>query len=800
MWDDLRIGARTFVRSPGFSTLAIVTLALGIAANTAMFSVVNGVLLRPLPYPDPDRVVVLQTPSITRADSSHSAADFVEILRDQQSLSALAGYRQDLFVVTGVGDQAFQLEGAHVTAGYFDVFGMPAEAGRPFNAVDDTKAGGQRLVLSHAAAAKMQGELVGKTVRINGEPSLIVGIMPPAFDMPEGAEGWLLSRDDVPPSPLGPGSEDREVRYFQAIGRLRADRSDADVAGDLSRVAAALNARRSAEAEARDLRAVPLREVLLGDVRPAILILQTGVGVVLLIACVNISSLLIARTTGRHRELAVCAALGARGGRLIRQLLSESLILGLTGGALGLLLGQWGVALLLRVLPSNLPRISGITIDGTVAVVTLVVAVLASVLFGALPALQAARTNASTVLRSAGARTTSARSRSRSVLVVLEVALTLVLLVAAGLLSRSLTRLQDVAPGFITDGVTVGGLLLPETRYPDGEAQSALFRRLLERLEARPEFNAAAIGFPAPLQGENASGTFQIVGRGVQRGDDRPFAFINAVSPRFFETMGIPIVAGRAFTDADLGPTPVAIISATAAERYWPGGDAVGRQFRFDDDGAKPPFTIVGVSGDVRQLGLKEDAPALLYFPFAQFPLPFTSVSVKSALPPAAVAEAIRSVLKDVDADLPAPEVSSLQAVVDRSLAEARFRAFVFGVLALVALALAAVGVYGLVSYSVAQQTREIGIRMALGASPRRVLVSIVAGAAALSSVGVGVGLAGAWMASRALAGFLFGVTETDPLIFAGVSAILLGVAMTASYLPARRALRVDPMTALRNE
>lgn len=800
MWDDLRIGARTFVRTPGFSTLAIVTLALGIAANTAMFSVVNGVLLEPLPFPDPDRVVVLQTPSVTRADSSHSAADFVDITRELQSFSALAGYRQDLFVVTGFGEQALQLEGAHVTAAFFDVFGLPAEAGRRFTDIEDAKAGGQRLVLSHAAAARMPGPVVGRTVRVNGAPSLIVGVMPAAFDMPADAGAWLLSPDAVPPSPLGPGPADRELRYFQAVGRVRADRSPVEVAGDLSRVASALNARRRADAEPRELRAAPLRDVLVGDVRPAILILQTGVGIVLLIACVNISSLLIARTTGRSRELAVRAALGARGGRLIRQLLSESLILGVTGGALGLLLGQWAVAALLRVLPANLPRTGGIAIDGTVAVATLLAAVLASVLFGALPALQAARANASSVLRSAGARTTSARSGSRSVLVVLEVALTLVLLVAAGLLGRSLTRLQDVAPGFTANHVTVGNMAIPQTRYADGNAQSGLFRRLLERLEARPEFSAVAIGFPAPLQGDNASGTFEIVGRSDLTGDNRPFAHINAVSPRFFETMGIPILEGRAFTPSDLGPTPVAIVSAATAQRYWPGGDALGRQFRFDEDSEEPPFTIVGISGDVRQLGLKEPAPPLVYFPYTQFPLPFTTVAVKSTLPEATVTNALREVLKGVDAELPAPEAMPLQTVVDRSLAEARFRAFVFAVLACIALALAAVGVYGLVSYSVAQQTREIGIRMALGASPRRVWLTIVVGAMTLAALGVGLGLAGAWVASRALARFLFGVTETDPVIFAGVSLGLLLVAAVASYLPARRALRVDPMTALRSD
>jgi putative ABC transport system permease protein len=433
-----------------------------------------------------------------------------------------------------------------------------------------------------------------------------------------------------------------------------------------------------------------------------------------------------------------------------------------------------------------------------VAVATLLAAMVASIVFGALPALQASRTRAAMVLRATDGRTTTSRSRSRSALVVLEIALTLVLLVAAGLLSSTLAQLQRVDSGYAVDQVTVGRFTIPQTRYPDSDAQIAFYRRLTEALDTRPEFTSAALGFPAPLAGQNASGHFTVVGQATPPGDERPFGHINSVSPGFFKTMGIPILAGRAFEARDLGESKVAIISQTAARRYWPDTDPVGRQLRFDE--GESPFTIVGVTGDVRQLGLREDPPALVYFPYTQFPLPFMTLAARSPLSDAAVATALIDVLQQVDAELPVPNVQTLASLIDRSLADARFRTFVFGVLAMVALALAAVGVYGLVSYSVSQQTREIGIRVALGASPRQVLRTIVLGGALLALAGVAVGLVGALFVVRSLASFLFGVGTTDPTVFISVSLVLLAVATLASYLPARRALRVDPMTALRTE
>ena len=801
MLDDLRIGARAFLRQPGFAVLAIVTLAVGIAANTAMFSVVNGVLLQPLPFTDPDRVVVLQTSSPTREDSSHSATDFREIVREQQSLVALGGHRQDVFSVSLDSGQARLFQGSHVTPGFFDVFGVSAVAGRLFTAAADANAGGHRVVLRRQAALQLGSdvnEVIGRTVKVNSVSHEIIGVVADRFRVPENAELWILSATDVPPSPVPGENADRDMRYFQAAARVRADLSEAAVQADLARVAALLNGRRRPESESRRLVALPMQEELVGPVRPAIMMLQAGVGLVLLIACVNISSLLIARTSGRERELAVRAALGARGTRLMRQLLTESLILGGAGGALGLLLGQWGVTGLLRVLPRNVPRTDTIAIDGTVAVVTILTAMIASVVFGALPALHASRANASAVLRSSGSRTATSRSGSRSVLVVAEIALTMVLLVSAGLLAGSLAQIEAVDPGFTAEGAVVAPIAIPQSRYPTADAQSAGYARLLEALSARPELGASAIGFPGPLQGDNASGTFVIPGRVITKEADRPFAHLNAVSPRYFDAMGIPIRAGRAFTDADLTGPPTVIISETMARRHWPDGDALGRSLSFEDDGSEA-FRIVGISGDVRQLGLRKDAPPLVFFPYTRFPLPFTNIVVRTDVSESVVRAAIGDVLKAVDSELPLPtQMRSLPDIVSRSVADARFRSLMFSVLGLVALALATVGVYGLVSYSVAQQTREIGIRVALGAAPRQIVTTVVKEGAVLGVLGVAFGLGGAWFATRALEGFLFGVGSADLTTFAAAGGLLVAVALLASYLPARRAMRVEPTVALR--
>jgi len=592
----------------------------------------------------------------------------------------------------------------------------------------------------------------------------------------------------------------RDVRYFHALARLKPGVTLGQAQQDLHAIALAIQKEHPQTSGGRDVRAVPIRENLVGGVRNALLMIHAAVGLVLLIACANVSSLLIARAIGRRREFAIRAALGARRSQLVGQLLAESLVLGVSGGIAGLLLGSWLIALLVRVLPAGVPRIDAIVLDTTVMLVTLVASVVTGVLFGILPALQATRIGAAHAIKEGGERGTS-RAGARSALVVAEIALTLVLLAGAGLLANSLLRLQRVDPGFEPAHVTIAYLMVPQSRYPKGADQTRLYRRLLDGLAARPELQAVGVGFPGPFDGGSASGTFIIEGRPSTSRADRPFAHLGAVSGGYFAAMGIPLLSGRTFDDRDVATAPpVAIVSESMARRYWPGQDPIGKRLRFDDAEDNPWFIVVGLVGDVRQLGLSREAPALLFFPYEQFALPFTSVAVRSSLPQGAVTTLLKSQLAAIDPQLPFGSTTSLQAKVESNVDQPRFRAMLIGVFALLALVLAAVGIYGLISYTIARQTREIGIRVALGAAPRQVMLPVIREGMVLALAGIAIGLGGALAAARALPAFLFGVGASDPLTFSGVALLMLLVAVVASYIPSRRALRIDPVVALRAE
>ena len=686
------------------------------------------------------------------------------------------------------------------------MLGAPAAIGRTFSGPGDRSSNDRLAVLSFTAWQDLFGSdttVAGRPLRINGQPYILSGVMPRGFSWPEGTKVWLLAPGPVPPSPVDvkDALTNRDVHYFEAVARLRRDVSLTKAQQDVHLVAAALQHDYPQSSSGRDLRLVPLRDDLTGDIRPALLVIQGAVGLVLLIACANVSSLLIARATGRRRELAIRAALGAGRGHLLRQLLTESLLIGAAGGVLGLLLASWLILFLVKLIPEGLPRADAIGLDGTVTTVCLVASLATGMLFGILPALQASRARAAAAMKESGERG-SARARGRSVLVIAEIALTLVLLVAAGLLAGSFLRLARVDSGFRTAQVTVADLFVPQTRYPKAADMIGLYRRLVDALSQRPEFQAAGIGFPGPLHGNSASGVFLLEGRQSASRADRPFAHLGIVSGGYFAAMGIPLLSGRTFTQADAAETaaPVAMVSTALAKRYWPGDNPVGKRLRFDATASDPWFTIVGMVADTRQLGLSEDAPALLYLPYGQFPLPFTSIAVRSDAPESAVVGALRAQLTSVDPDLSFGDTSSLQTIVDRSIGQPRFRAMLIGTFALLALLLAAVGVYGLISYSVTQRTREIGIRVALGAAPRQVLGAIVREGLLLAAIGIGLGLAAALLVMHTLSAFLFGVGASDPLTLAGVSLVLLIVAAAASYIPSRRALRIDPIQALRTE
>jgi predicted permease len=797
---DLRQAVRGLVRAPGFAAVAILTLALGIGANVAIFSVVRGVLLKPLPFRDADRVVQIAVDTPDGHDTSHSAGDFLDLQRMSQSFEAVAGYREDLVAVSAKPGEPAQMTGVYVTSAFFDVLGVPAQAGRTFAGA---KTAERLFVISFETWRTEFGAdpaAVGRSFRLNGQAWQLVGVMPPLVRWPESAALWMLSPKAVPPSPIDHGDDPttRDVQYFSAIARLRPSVTLAAAQAEATGISETLRHNYSEANRGRMLRLVPVRDELIGDVRFGLLVLQAVVGVVLLIACANISGLLVARASGRRRELAIRAALGARRRDLTMHLLTESVVLGLVGGFIGLLAGGWLVRLLPHVMPEGLPRTDAIGLDWIVVVVSIAVALVTSVLFGLLPAWQASRASAAVAMKDAGDRGSSARRFGRSALVVGELALTLVLLASAGLLANSFVRLQRVDSGFKPEHVLVAALVLPQTRYPDGPRQTALYDRLLDSTSQRPELEVAGVGFPGPLKANNASGTLVIEGWPLSR-KERPFSHISCVSGGFFAAMGIPLTEGRTFTERDRGGAPdVVILNAAVARRYWPGEPVVGKRLKFDNNPKTPWATVVGLVADTRQAGLGEDPPPVVYVPYQQFPLPFTNLVVRSRAPEATVTALLRTTLSTIDRDLPFAEFSTLQDVLDRSMDEPRFQTMFVGLFALVALALAAVGLYGLVSFTVQQRTREFGIRVALGARPAQVLWPVLRQGAVLAAVGIGAGLAGALAATRLLGAFLFGVGATDPATFAAVAALLLGVALLAAYIPSRRAARIDPLEALR--
>lgn len=804
---SVRYALRTLLKAPAFTAIAVVTLALGIAVNTAIFSVVNAVLLRPLPFRDETRVVRVWTTDARERRSNHSAGDFLELKRNNHTLAGLAGFRGELAAAGARPGDAVQLGLEHVTVDFFDVLGTPPALGRTFSAVTDAPGGERLVVISDTAWERLFARdpaAIGRRIRVNGEACTVAAVMPKGFEWPEGTGLWLLAQKPVPPSPLDVKESDplenRDSHYFEAVARLKPGVTLARAQEDLHAVATAIQREHPVESGGADVLLVPVREDLTGDVRQALLVIQGAVGLVLLIACANVSSLLIARATGRRRELTIRAALGASRRSLALQLLVESAVLGLAGGLLGLIVSTWLVVLLVHVLPPGLPRAAGIGVDATVMAATIIAALATSLAFGVLPALQASRAESAQVLKQTGDRGSS-RARGRAGLVVGEMALTLVLLAGAGLLANSFLRLQRVDPGFTVEHATVAELMLPQARYPKGADQSRLYHRLLDGLSARTDLQAVAVGFPGPLHGANASGTFFLEGTAPRSRDDKPFAHVGAVSGGYFAAMGIPMIAGRTFGERDGNKAPpVVIVNAALARKYWPGDNPVGKRLRFDDDPKEPWATVVGVAGDTRQLGLQEAPPPLLYVPYEQLSLPFTTVTVRSALPAGTVISLLKAQLAAVDADLAFGDVNPLRDEVRNSLAEARFRAILIAVFAALALALAAVGLYGLISYTVTQRTREIGIRVALGASPRQVLLPTLAGGLRLALAGVGCGVLAAFVTSRVLASFVFGIGTADPLTLAAVSLLLLAVAATATYIPSRRALQVDPVVALRAE
>jgi putative ABC transport system permease protein len=803
---DLKYGLRMLAKNPGFTLVAAVTLALGIGANTAIFSVVNTVLLRPLPFHDPHQIVVVGSEWMGGA-GDFSPADFLDVRAQSRSFEQMAAYRFWSFNLTA-GEHPERVIGEVVTTNFFALLGVEPVLGRGFLPSDGGRTGSRVALLSYGLWQRRFGgndSVLGQKAILNGEPFTVIGIMPRGFNFPEDAELWVSPRYAVPAHPLRLNVDPATMRgshYFDSIARLRPGVTEERARADLAVVFNDI-ARAHGDSDLRGAKpwVQSLHESEVGNVRPALLVLLAAVGLVLLIACANAASLILARGVARQKEMAVRVALGASRARVVRQLLTESLLLALLGGGLGILLAFWGFAPLATLVPADLRQMTRLTLDVRVLAFTAALALLAGIVFGLAPALTGARTNLTGTLKEGGRSSAFGRHRGQELLVIAETAVALVLLVGAGLLLKSFVRLLNVDEGFDPSHVLTLQISLPQARYPQPESRHNFVNKILAQIDALPGVTSTCVVTRLPLNPGGSSRGVQIEGKSYppDRDAESVVPSYSVVSPDFFKVLRIPLLAGRQFTPRDDAHSPgVFIINRAMAKTFWPNQDPVGKRIRMDT--GQSWAEIVGVVGDVRQHELGEPARPMMYAPYAQDPWPFVDIAVRTATDPAALASPVAGAIQSVDPDEPVYNVRTMEEVVARSVSGRRFNMVLLGIFASLALVLTAIGIFGVVSFAVSQRTHEIGIRMALGARRQDVFKLVVGRGVVLALLGVGLGVAGALGLTRFLAGLLYGVKPSDPLTFVAVALVLLGVAVLASYLPARRAAKVDPMVALRCE
>jgi putative ABC transport system permease protein len=795
---DVRYGMRLLLKHRGFAAAAIVTLGLGIGANTAVFSVASGVLLRPLPYPEAERLVWGWGRAGENPRASVSPPDFVDFRaasRSFETLAAMSAYT--IHPALAGGERPQQLSGVLVSAGFFEALGVRPLIGRAFGPADEAVSLPESVMLSHRLwRERFSGDasLAGRAITIDGRAMTVIGVMPAGFRMPDDADVWL---------PLPLGNESMQVRRFhqlRLVARLRPGVSLAAAQAEMSALAAGLAARYPDSNTDFGVVVVSLRDAIVGDSRPALFTLLAAVAAVLLIACVNVANLLLARAAARRREGAIRSALGASRGRLVRQWLVESLLLSLAGGALGLLLGYWGQDLLRAVGPADFPRLHEVEVDGRVLLFTIAVSVATGIAFGLVPARQAARVDAQATLREGGARAAGGRGRVRAFLAAVEVMASVVLLAGAGLLARSLVRLLDVDPGFRAAEVVTTTLRLPAGK--DEDEQRAFFQALLERVQGLPGVESAGLISELPLSGQRNDTYFTIEGRPASP-SGQPFdANYRSVSDDYFRAMGIPLRQGRTFARQDGPSAPgVVIVNEPFVRAFFPNEDPLGRRIVVD---LGSPFAaeIVGVVGGVRHSSLATAPDPEMYLSATQQPMGFMNLVVRARGDAAAptLASGLRASVAAIDPDQPLGAVRTMASLVAASAGDRRFPALLLGGFAALALVLAAIGLYGVMSESVAQRTAEMGIRMALGASARDVVGLVIREGLAVTLAGLGAGIAGALALSRLLASLLYAVPAHDPVTFTGVAAVVAAMALAACALPARRAARTSPQIALRHE
>jgi len=802
LMQDVRYALRMLYRQPAFTAVAVLTLALGIGATTAVFTVVNGVLLRPLPYHDPDRLVVMLNGRNGRLQPTFSPPNYRDVAAQSGVFTEWAAITPSTANLTGNGDPQ-QLDGANVTGRFFSVLGVTPRHGRLL--IDaDVDGNAQVVVLGESLWRRQFGarpDVVGSTMRLDGKPFTIIGVASADVTIPGGAEYWR----PLVFSPENLSDKQRGAQWVGGIARLKNGTSLEQAQTAMATVAERLARDYPTTNKDRAMSATRLQDRTVRSIRPALIILLGAVTLVLLVACVNVANLLLARANGRTREVAVRAAVGAGRGRLIQQFLAESVVLGLAGGLAGLVVAYWSTRALVALGPASIPRLAEVGVDWRVLAFTVTIAVVTSIVFGLVPALASTGSTIARFISTAGRGSIGhGRTRVRKALVVCEMALAVILLVGAGLLIRSYQRISDVNPGFSPDHLLTFTLGLPEAKYKTTAAVGQFVHEYVARLAARPGVDSAAAVYGLPLD-DNFSASSSFLRTGETDSADSPSAGMRIVTPGYFKALRIPLRAGRTFDahDDETGPE-VAVINEEAARRFWPGKDPIGEQIhlgvRLAAGVRSGQKTIVGIVGNVKYIGLDLTPPAEVYLPHAQHPVDGLTIVMRTTADPMAFVPTARAELASLDRELPMAYVRTMDEVVGRSIAERRFTMLLLASFATVAVLLASIGVYGVLAYLVSQRTQEIGVRLAIGAAPDDVVRLFLREGVTLAIVGLGAGLVGALVAGRALTTLLFGVTATDPITYAGVAGALGLAALSASYLPARRAARVDPMTALRTD
>jgi putative ABC transport system permease protein len=807
MLSDFKYALRMLVKAPGFTAIAVLTLALGIGANSAIFSVIDAVLLHPLPFPNPNQLVAVwsRVANDNLEKETESIPDYVDLRDQSQTLSALAAFTRTGAVLNRT-EESRQLKGVAITSDIFPVLGVPPARGRVYTREDDTVDARVVVLTDYAWKTYFNSdpEIVGKQVSLSWRLYTVLGVMPPGFQFPvEGERAEYL----IPLHPLVPESvNNRDSHFVRMVGRMKPGVTIKQCDAEMKTIAARLEKQYPKSNTNRSERVYSLHDDIAGDVRPALITILAAVAFVLLIACANVANLLLARAAVRRREIAIRTALGASRARMVWQLLSEGFVLSILGASGGLLIAWWGIDLLRTLGPQDVPRLGEVAINAPVFAFTLFVAIFSTLLFALVPALQVTRPNVSESLQEGGRGAIGPESHHlRRLLVIAQVALSLLLLAGAGLLIKSFANLRATKPGFDPQHALVADLILPTAKYPDSEKHRQFFEQIVPKLAALPGVDAVGAAFPMPFSGNDWGSTFSIVGQPPRPPGQELAASNLKVTPNYFRAMGTPLLRGRVFNSGDTKNSPaVVIVNDVLAQRFFPGGNAIGQQIVLihgENNQPSPPKEIVGVVGGSRHESLAIQPLPEFYIPAAQDPNRRMDVVIRTAASdPVGLQTSLRNIVHEFDKDLFVPTLEPLEKHIGVTLAQPRFNMMLLGTFAGVAMVLAAIGIYGVIAYSVAQRTKEIGIRMALGAQKIDMLSLILRQSLVVVGIGLVVGLVSSLITTRLMASLLFGVSANDFTTYAIVLALLAIAALIASYLPARRAMNVDPVEALRHE